>query len=554
MLRTSNMSKYCVLAVDCSGSVQNSEIYWDNVKKLFDRVNTEYDKQFIIIWSGVGYESNSEELLASIAQRNNSRLCGTTDPYCIWPNLSKILLSNNELATSPYDFYLTTDGEIGDYEYSRYHECYEELNIKPRNINIHFFGTLEFMNMRFLDGFSQSIKYEINGVDLSGAPASWSSTKLPTKMLYDELCALPSFRKLKDGIGDDELITDVLTELYKDLYQKRIEYNEDEIGDIFKRFVDSVNGIVHRQYMNTQKHINNEFHQLFTNWELNSSTIFASVVEQIKVLLSSNLQSILGKIVELGNGQTRIDRRLTAYGDDWYQRLKSSIASAANNNCDVDVDNEDNDDDPAQNSSEVVECPILYIDSSEYSKFCVLWMSEKINGFASLDITAKSEIHQKQQQILIESRRKLAQNSMYLFEILNGDYLNERIPQANQQISIDALLGIKDAQIIDENSTADIVYLSPLHRLPCFGLILYTIDDKTPMTENEMNILLHNYCTLSRLLFGKDRYTGSYSLLFTYFLYKLYRCDRAESYVKQCIKTTIRRLAKVLSYSLDLQI
>lgn len=164
-------------------------------------------------------------------------------------------------------------------------------------------------------------------------------------------------------------------------------------------------------------------------------------------------------------------------------------------------------------------------------------------------------------------------------------HLNRRLPPANQQISIDAFLGLEASTIMELGEKKyKKVFESPLHMTKCYGLILYNISSNTiklddPMQESELNIMIHNCSTLAWLLFGDGIFVGSYSLLIVFFLYILYQTEKIkhenvskdnmsdhistltrlitdqdigiqESYLQKCIKFTIQRLTRILKCKL----
>lgn len=189
----------------------------------------------------------------------------------------------------------------------------------------------------------------------------------------------------------------------------------------------------------------------------------------------------------------------------------------------------------------------------------------------------------------INVRRKLAKNPAHLFEVLSVEHLNRRVPPSNQQISIDAFLGLQSISIflVGQRNYKKSVK-SPLHSTQCYGLILYNasssknVDLDGPMSDSEFSVLLHNCSTLTWLLFGNECFVGSYSLLYVFFLWILYQTDKLQvkrkgikhyhyeyltklltdkvsssvpeqrSYIQECIVFTIKRTVRMLKCNLML--
>lgn len=184
----------------------------------------------------------------------------------------------------------------------------------------------------------------------------------------------------------------------------------------------------------------------------------------------------------------------------------------------------------------------------------------------------------------INVRRKLAKNPAHLFEVLTVEHLNRRIPPSNQQISVDAFVGLESTSIIQLGTRHfKKVYKSPLHTTECYGLILYnasttSTDIDAPMSDSEFSVLIHNCSTLTWLLFNDGFFVGSYSLLYVFFLWVLYHVDRLQvdqnntkydhfehltnlimnqvpeqrSYLQECVHYTIKRTVRMLKCNLML--
>lgn len=560
-------SKHCILAVDTSGSVSGSKLYWDNTEKLLDELEKKSCNLSIIVWNTAVRKISITALRQFIIQRRDPHT-GCTNPDRIW----HFLTDNNR--SNKFDLYITTDGEIGSDRYNAYIELYNNMPNKPDDINMYYWGVLSQMNMQFLDCFT-NVKYTINGIDTNRVLVAYTSNKLAASHLFKYLCDLDEYKMLNEHRTDD--LCGTLESLHKVLYRKFIEYSENErngdVGVEFKKFVDRVNGLVHRKYMdvNTKADADN-FEQLFNDYNANSKQIFGHFVQRVQNVTSADYRQVLSRIVELGNGRTTVDRRLMAYGENWHERIKNDMMTNNNivlSNDDSDADdsdaddsdtdaNSDNDDYETVQVSKVgfvtketedafkckvanSQCPIMLLDSHEYDKFCVAWIG----------IDHKFGGNNLQQLIDTELRRKLAKNTISLFKFLPAEKVNARIPPANQHVSVDAFLGlerIKINQVGDKRYRR--VYQSPLHTVSCFGLILYNADsdkfESATMTENEMNIFLHNYSTVTQILFGNSKFAGSFPLLYVFFLYILYQCERLDDYTKMCIKMTIERSSEIL--------
>ncbi|XP_055306171.1 uncharacterized protein LOC129570544 [Sitodiplosis mosellana] len=548
--------KSCILAIDVSGSVLGHEFYWNNVNELLQQVLSKvYSSLKIIAWSSNFKDIELEALRECISSRGRT-YGGGTYPDVIWKHLLTVNPSN-------YDLYLTTDGEIYDGCYDSYVNLYNSLNHKPIEIFMFYIGRLHSMNMRFLDCFA-NVTYVINGFDTNEEIVTYTSTKVVKENLLKQLCELDEFKQIDNNTADNLL--EALQELYKVLYRKIIEYSEHElsgpIGVEFKKFVDLVNKIVHQKYIDVKtKDDADRFDELFDDYKANSKEIFDIFVKRFLAAMTVDYRKVLSQIIELGNGQSKVDRRLMAYGENWYERVRNEMKPVVNDGdddeaSDVNNENEQNEDgaveignDDGKNSDSNTSCPILLVDSSEYDKFCVLWIGidDSFGG-------------NKCEKLLdIEMRRKLAKNSIRLFEYLPADELNRRIPPANQHISIDAFVGLESIQLNTiGNKRFKRIYKSPLHQVSCFGIVLYNTDSKanlpaTTMTQNEMNIFTHNYATITQLLFGDSKFVGSFPLLYTFFLQILKQCPQLDQYIKTCIDETIKRSSAILKCPFMLQ-
>lgn len=468
----------------------------------------------------------------------------------IWKHLLTVNPSN-------YDLYLTTDGEIYDGCYDSYVSLYNSLNHKPDEIFMFYIGRLDSMNMRFLDCFT-NVTYVIDGFDTNDEIVTYTSTKVGKENLLKELCELDEFKRIEENTVDNPL--EPLLELYKVLYRKIAEYSENErngsIGVEFKKFVDLVNRIVHEKYIDNQtKDDADRFDDLFDDYKSNSREIFKIFLKRFLAVSTVDYRKILSQIVELGNGQSKVDRRLMAYGGNWYERVRNEMKPIVMDpeNDDSDIDEDDKQNELNINDSKVSDtgtsCPILLLDSSEYNKFCVIWIG----------IDTVFGGNRCKAMLDIETRRKLAKNTLRLFEFLSADQLNRRIAPANQHISIDAFVGLEAIQLdAIGNKWFKRIYKSPLHQMSCFGIILYNTDSKThlpatAMTQNEMNIFTHNYATITQLLFDNSKFVGSFPLLYTFFLQILKQCTQLDQYMKACIDETIKRCATILKCPFMLQ-
>lgn len=545
--------KTCVLAVDISGSVRQSMLYWKKIEQLFNEItvdNNRYSNYIYIAWN-LEFQNIPLEKMQSYIKDGYGT--SGTNPAVVWDCLNELQLTN-------FDLHLTTDGQIWHSEYQSYCGKYNNLQIKPEKITMHYIGTLSAMNMQFLDCFA-SVDYEIHGLDASGEIVDYTSKKIGKNYLLNQLCEIDEFKQIKCqaiAIDDETAITTVLENLYKTLYRKMAEYSETEmneggVGTEFKKFVDLVNKYVHCNYMDVgTKDQVATFDELFDDLHLNSSKIFDIFVKKFEAATLIDYRKVLSRIMELGNGQSKVDRRLEAYGDNWHARATNAMGPSAeilnddDDSSEIEETGDDNADAVESNSS----CPILMLDSTEYNKFCVVWIGS--------DDSFGGDGHKK--FFDLDIRRKLAKNTMRLYQYLSAEKLAQRIPPANQHISIDAFIGLQ--QLVDLNVIGaerfKRIYKSPVHQTKCFGIILYNADTKYQwphghMTEQEKNIYLHNYATISQLLFGDSKFVGSFPLLQTFFLNILYNCSGCDSYIKACIMETMKRSSAILKCNLMIE-
>lgn len=545
--------KSCVLAIDNSGSVSGCHMYWEHVEKILNEAIAKgYSSIKILAWNSSRKEITVDILRGYIKQCRGQ---GGTSPELVWGYLLEQSLHN-------YDLSLVTDGEIYDGSYNQYVSEYNRLSVKPENIQMYYIGYLNNMNMKFLDCFAKC-DYKIHGYDTNNAIVSFASTKIGKDSLLDQLLALEEFKEIEAGTENVQV---AMVKLRTTLYRKIGEYSQkeldDDVGVVFKKFVDRLNKVVHQKYIDVDK--NSEaarFDDLFDNYKLNSKAIFNAVIDRLTATISISYRKELSQIIELGNGQVRVDRRLTAYGENWYERAKEQAMRPTNNDRDdddddpdeMDIDEDDqnkaNDDTNKTATNSSASCPILMLDSSEYSKYCVVWIGvDDVFGGANFKLAFD-----------IETRRKIAKAPLRLFEFLSHEKLNQKVPPAEQHISIDAFMGLESIQL-DSIGAKHFkrVYRSPIHQVPCFGIILHNADSKaidwpTKMSQNEKNILLHNYATVTQLLFGDSKFVGSFALLHTFFLYILHQCDRVDPYIKACIMVSIRRFSSISQCRIMLQ-
>lgn len=541
--------KNCVLAVDTSGSVSSSELYWNKINELLKKTTADknYTHFTIIAWNTNFEHIQLEELQSLIERRYGS---GGTQPAFVWDCLSELQLTN-------YDLHLTTDGQIWHGEYQSYCDKYKSLHVKPDHVTMYYIGTLVHMNMQFLDCFG-TVDYEIHGLDSDGALVDYASKKIGKNFLLDQLCEIDEFKQIKEqtiATDDETAITNALENLYKKLYRKMAEYSESEmneggVGIEFKKFVDLVNKYVHCNYINVAtKDEVSIIDELFEDYHANSTKIFNVFVKQFEAATLIDYRKVLSRIMELGNGQSKVDRRLQAYGDNWHARASATLGpSDATLDYDDEMDGENDDATADTDASE--SCPILMLNSTEYNKFCVAW----IGSDDSFGGDGHKEFFDS------DVRRKLAKNAMRLYQYLSSDKLNKRIPPANQHISIDAFIGLQELENLNAVGAQRFkrIYKSPLHMVNCFGIILYNADTKYEwpegkMTEQEKNVYLHNYATIAQLLFGDSKFIGSFPLLFTFFLNILYNCGDCDSYVKACIMKTLQRSTAISKCNLMIE-
>lgn len=548
------VEKTCVLAVDTSGSVQQSQLYWNKIAELLKKLTADaaYTNHVYIAWSDI-FENISLDKLQSHIENQYGNM--GTNPTTVWQCLHGLKLSN-------FDLHLTTDGQIYGSEYHSYCAEYAKLNIKPAKITMYYIGWLYDMNMQFLDCFPE-VDYEICGMEADGQLVNYTSRKIGKNYLLNQLCEMDEFKQIQSqsiAIDDETAITNVLEKLYKALYRKMAEYSESElneggVGVEFKKFVDLINKYVHCNYIdkNTQVADAPIFDDLFDDYHLHSAKIFDIFVRKFEAATLIDYRKVLSQIIELGNGQAKVDRRLEAYGESWHARATNNMG-AGSTISDDDEETADNDDGDDNNLGPSIQsnasCPILMLDSAEYSKFCVVWIG--------VDDSFGGANHKSFFDLTV--RRKLAKNTMRLYEYLSSEQLNQRIPPANQHISIDAFIGLQ--QLNDVNMVGverfKRIYESPLHRVNCFGLILYNADTAhqwptAKMTENEKNILVHNYATIAQLLFGDSEFVGSFALLHTFFMNILCNCSAIDAYLRACIIETIKRSSSISKCNLMIE-
>lgn len=565
--------KCCVLAIDVSGSVKDFKFYWDQVEELLNNLlNQNYMRYVVIAWSSRYEEITVEKLRECIRERNY--LGGGTCPDLCWDFLHSKKLPQ-------YDLHLVTDGEIDNKRYKRYIDMYHSLKYKPEEIHIYYFGRLGKMNMQFLDCF-KNVQYVINGIDTNDEIVTHTSAKVDKDVLFQQLCDLDEFKEIETNIAKD--LQQVLQNLYKKLYRKIIEYSENElngaIGEEFKKFVVLVNEIVQRNYDGVNSgetskdestnFIQNEmakneeiiddaatFDELFHNYKSNSKYIFDIFVKRFLNATTDDYKKILKQIIELGSGQSEVDRRLLAYGENWYGGKKQKSN-------DFDNDKDDDDSDESEQREEYGFTPInkilkmvtaesdastsnssrslLISDSNDFNKFCVVWIGVD-------DLFGGDQFHQ---MLGVELRYRVSKNTMRLFEFLSNEDLSKRIPSINQHISMDEFLGLESTTLNTiDNKESNLVYKPQLHhQAPCFGIILYNADNKdnfpATITQNDMNILLHNYTTIAQLLFGSPKFNGSFPLLHTFFLQMLNQCQQICLFTKECIEETLERTMAIL--------
>lgn len=547
--------KTCVLAVDSSGSVRGSMSYWNKIDEILNRVTVDknYSNYVYIVWN-LRFENVAlEQLQSYIGEKYGT---SGTSPAVVWNCLHELSLTN-------YDLHLTTDGEIWHTEYEIYCEKYKNLQTKPEKVTMYYIGYLSQMNMQFLDCFAK-VDYEIYGSDANGDPVYYTSNKTGKINLLNQLCDIDEFNQIKSqtiAIDDETAITNVLENLYKTLYRKMAEYSETEmneggVGIEFKKFVDLLNKYVHCNYMDVATKDNvASIDELFDDYHLNSTKIFDIFVQKFEAATLIDYRKVLSQIMELGNGQSKVDRRLEAYGKNWHARATNAMGPSDeildDDSSEIEETGNDNDEAAATDAVESnASCPILMLDSTEYNKFCVVWIGS--------DDSFGGDGHKN--FFDLEIRRKLAKNTMRLYQYLSAEKLNQRIPPANQHISIDAFIGLQ--QLLDLNAVGaerfKRIYKSPVHQAKCFGIILYNADTKYQwphgkMTEHEKNIYLHNYATISQLLFVDSKFVGSFPLLQTFFLNILYNCSGCDPYIKACIMETMKRSSSILKCSLMIE-
>lgn len=533
--------KCCVLAVDGSGSVTSSQLYWDKVKEiLFENLRKDYSKCKIVVWD-TSYEDVSVETLRSyILKRKGNE--GGTEASKIWDYLHQLKLTN-------YDLYFLTDGAIFGTDYDRYIREYNRLEIKPDYVTVFYVGLLSEMNMKFLDCFEKA-KYEIHGKDKSGKVISKKGEKTAEDRLFEELNEIEEFKQIEQKTVEN--LAEALRILYQKLYNKYSEYSENElngkIGAVFKRFVDLLNKIVHANYIydETKDKKNEAFDDLFNNYKSNSEKIFDKFALRFMEVTSNVFREVLNETIELCNGQRKIKRDLQTYADNLNEDQNESSES------DYDAEADDEDDilrelnNPAQPH---LTRPFHMWDSSEYNKFCVVWI--ETDEFSAGD--------RFQPMFDIETLHKLEKNSMQLFEILRPEKLNQKLPRTNNNQLFADLQSFELNTLLTKRLLPSLQYkhMPPSHQVSCFGIILYNAEHETlwpsNMTEIENKIYFHNYATLSRMLFGESKFVGSLSLLHTFFLNIFAKCNRIDAFVNSCIKKTIERSTKILKCRIMMQ-
>lgn len=530
--------KCCVLAVDASGSVSGSQLYWDKVNEILnENLRKRYSNYKIVAW-GTEYEDMSVQTFKSyILERPGNK--GGTTASLIWDYLHQLKLTN-------YDLYFTTDGAIFDSDYDRYICEYNRLEIKPDNVTVYYVGLLSQMNMKFLDCFKKA-NYEIHGIDTNGKMVSRKSTKYAKDYIFEELIKIVEFEQIQQKTVEN--LADALRKLYKELYIKVSEYSEnelnDEVGDEFKRFVDHLNNIVHCNYIDDEIKDNEAFEELFEDYKSNSKKIFDEFVRRFMEATSNDFQKVLAEIVELCNGRHKIERDLETYADN----LNDDQNESSESDYDAEADDEDDIIRALNNSPEpYLNRPFYMWDPSEYDEFCVVWIGiDEIFG------------GDRFQQICdMETRHKLEKNSMQLFEILKSEKLNQKLSTTNHHIPLRLLAGLESFELKTlHKKQFKHIYMSPFHQVCCFGIILYNAEHESSwpsdMTENEKKIYFHNYATLTHMLFGESKFVGSLSLLHTFFLNIFAKCNRIDPFVKSCIMKTIERSTKILKCRIMMQ-
>lgn len=533
--------KCCVLAIDVSSSVNSRKLYWDKVKELLNEVLAKnYSSYKCVTWNHK-YKGIYIETLHTYIQKR--RGYGGSYPYLVWDYLQALQLST-------FDLHLITDGEIDCDQYNRYIDEYNRLTIQPDIFRMHYIGRVNEMNMEFLDCF-KTVEYVVHGYYTNKELVTYTSMEISKNYLFDQLCDIQEFKQIKSKTAENILdaleklykTLTIMEKLYKTLSSKMAEYSGSEMDRVvrveFKKFVDLVSKFVHCNYIAIETE--NEaamFDGLFLDYKSNSKEIFDIFVKRFVATTSMDYRKVLSQIIELGNG-----RRSTAYGENWHERAKNDMGPMQpifkilnDNKSEVEIDDVELGNKKESNTS----CPILLLDSAEYDHFCVIWIGiDTIFGG-----------NNREYNFDLKTKRKLEKSALRLYEFLSPEKLNKKVPPANPHISIDAFDGLRSDWETVDGKRCKRIFRSPVHQANCFGIIVYSPDSESTwpakMTRVEEFILLHNFETISQLLFGDSNFVGSFSLLHTFFLHILYQCDRIDPYMKVCIMETIKRSSVIL--------
>lgn len=513
--------KNCVFALDTSGSVCNNRHYWTEVENIIKGL-PKYNQVFWIIWNSFSHYVEKKDIIQCIKNKYGIYL---TKPQHIWNLIKKKEISN-------YELHLLTDGAIESCDYNDYIRKYNDLNYHPLKTTVYYIGFRQNMNFLFLDCFNDDeLNVCVYDVDCENVTAY---KRVSTKKLLNHLNSIPEYLELKNEEIVD--ISNVLTKLYDQLRIILAMYNDEirksaEVRIIIKKFVDDVAKTIYEKKTKKEYRI---FNELFEDVEKNSKKIFELFCIELKAANSQNFQSILSRILNLCN-DTIIDRKLETYGNKWYDHAQQCIETE--NSIDEIVEDR-------FSLSFDVTCPILLLDSNEYGKYSVFWISSDFI-FGGKNI---KQIFETSTTETISIKRKITKDVTKLYDFLDESILNERLAPSNQHISLEAFIGCNETNLdLISKKNSKCIFTSEIHQTQNYALILHNINSKEKQNpQDEKNILIHNFITITELLFGDRHFVGSFSCLYVFFLSILKKCKKLDEYNYLCVEKTLINAANNL--------
>lgn len=416
---------------------KTAEIYWPRLITLFETLCNLYGrlKVKIIWWNDRAKQITTDEFEEWTQERRTS---GGTYPEVIWPVLESIIqIEGNNLKYDlcvTTDGEMNNNQRYIDY-FNKMSIKPEKTSFyfwgHDNDMNLAFLDGIPPPVVYFLYAYdSNSDLYEHEGVKLDSDALFKELIELPEyKIVKDG----PSEEAL-----DFNVLSNLYITLYRKMATySRSEING-PVGNVIKKFVDEINGNVRGWLLKQIDFKPSAFDSEFNDWQKNSDNIvknFLVLLDNVTVSFSG--QAILNKIINLANGQITIDRTLATYGNSSYDRMKSELSQISRSNATVEINNKSDDsdaedDDVAQNSESnenivvdtltssiksmfpnrqiysqksvnikdkikefyeqtnktaateeqlkrienfnVVQCPILLLEASEYSSFLVLWI------------------------------------------------------------------------------------------------------------------------------------------------------------------------------------